>query len=243
MKYYILLSLLFLISLHSFSQCEKFVLDAILVEMEKGEFIETEISLTNYIECNKKRKILDYKAYYLRGYCKKMKGKLSLAIEDFDSSIRINDYYYESYYERGTCFFLLSLYDDAIRDYYYAYQIDADADACHALGYAYYESGQYNLAIKFLSESINQIQWAKSYILRAKSKLLNGDIKGGIEDTDIAEKLDSNNPKIIENRVWITALESDKDEMCKYYKLLEKVNTGDLFKETLNMYKSECLGE
>ena len=87
-------------------------------------------------------------AYRKRGINRRRAGKHSLAIEDFNRSLALDEESAETLWQRAVTFRMLKQYDEAIDDYTRALAFDPDyADALSGRAWARYKSGHLETAL------------------------------------------------------------------------------------------------
>lgn len=99
-------------------------------------------------------------------------GQLNKAIYHYNEAIRLNNFYYHAYYNRGTAYYLIGQKQYALDDFIKTVKIMPQnpkyVEALNNLGVTYYDLGQYQMAIDTLGKAIMlQPGYANSYKNRA----------------------------------------------------------------------------
>ncbi|OQR85263.1 hypothetical protein ACHHYP_12036 [Achlya hypogyna] len=120
--------------------------------------VQTSIGYCYYILGNARRAVSelteaitqanhDATALYTRGCVLQELLALNRAIDDFTAAIALNPRFYQAYYQRGICRVLLQEYTAAIPDFKETVRLDIGmVEAYVLLGYAYYNTNQFELA-------------------------------------------------------------------------------------------------
>lgn len=154
------------------------------------------------------------------------KEKFSQAIEDYNS---IEDFLGEKTVKvscnRATCYNELGLYDQAIKDFSDAIDIDTDPYIFIRRGEAYRLNAQYDLAIKDFSSAIEKgsEDVSQAYYRRGWVKEMLKDYDGALNDYNIGIELDNNYAYLYLMRGELYMLKGDSIKAHQDFKqILEK---------------------
>jgi protein O-mannosyl-transferase len=123
-------------------------------------------------------------------------GQLDKAIHHYNEAIRLNPFYYQAYYNRGTAYYIIGQKQLALEDFIKTIHIIPKSpkyvQAFNNLGVTYSDLGQYQLAIDNFNEAIMLIpEYANAYKNRSFVYFKLDNIKSGCQDAQKACELGS----------------------------------------------------
>lgn len=130
-------------------------------------------------------------AYVNRGAARYLRGDLFAALEDFSRAVAIEPRA-KTYLSRGNVNLRRHSYDEAIRDYRKAIDLDSgNVDAFASLGYTHYLRGDHSEAVGHYDEALAIApRYSLALVGRGASHAVKGDFQGALGDFEKALEMD-----------------------------------------------------